>query len=121
LFAGEEFRLAAGLELAKNLFAQFGEGQISSIASVHEDEQSATIFGVSIPLGPVTLFCEKVYLSDEDQVELKRALESASPDATFSIRFKIEHGCPVQAYYARWLPEEEAKAIATWLPLGGSS
>ncbi|MEK6281578.1 MAG: hypothetical protein AABN95_14585 [Acidobacteriota bacterium] len=117
LYEGSELRVVAGLATARNIFAEFGEGKIGSLASQHENEQTATIFGVDIPLGPVTIFCEKVYLSPEDRVELQQALEGAKPDATFSIKFKIVKDCPIQAYYPNWLSSDEANAISLpkWL------
>jgi len=113
LFGGEELKSVVGRETAQNILAQFGDGQVQSLGSQHKDDQLATIFGVEIPLGPVTLFCEKVYMTAEDVAKLKQALAQTSADTAFPIRLTIATGCPVHAYYPQWLPPEELKEVPT--------
>lgn len=107
LFACEELKSVVGQETAQNILAQFGGGEVQSLASQHKDDQIVTIFGVEIPLGPVTLFCEKVYMTADYVAELRQALAQGSVDTAFPIRLTIATSCPVQAYYPKWLPREE--------------
>jgi hypothetical protein len=113
LFAGEELRSTVGRETAQNVLAEFGEGQVQSLASQHKDDQIVTIFGAEIPLGPLTIFCEKVYMTADDVAEFREALAQTSADTTFAIRLTIAKGCPVHAYYPKWLPPEELKELPT--------
>ena len=111
LFAGEDLKSVVGRETAQNILAQFGEGQTQSIASQHKDDQIVTIFGVDIALGPVTFFCEKVFMTAEDVAQLRESLTQNSDGATFPIRLTIAKGHPVHVYYPKWLSPEEVKEL----------
>jgi hypothetical protein len=52
-------------------------------------------------------------MTDNDIAELREALAQISSGAAFPIRFTVATGCPVHAYYPKWLPPEELRELPT--------
>jgi hypothetical protein len=79
--------------------------------AIHFESQLVVIFGTHVMLGPVTFFCDRTYITDEDLDDLRQQLLNASPENNINIRFSPFENCSVEARYINWLSEEEAAAI----------
>ena len=79
--------------------------------ALHFEGQLVSIFGTYVPLGPVTLFCDRSYITKEDLEALRKDLEVAAPGSYLSIKFTPFEECPIEARYIKWLPNDEAAAI----------
>jgi hypothetical protein len=79
--------------------------------AIHFEGQVVVIFGTDVMLGPVTFFCDRTYITDEDLEDLRKEVEVATPESSINIRFTPFEDCSVEARYINWLPEEEAIAI----------
>jgi hypothetical protein len=107
-----------GVELAKNALEGFADGEPTSMLWHYSENQTAIIFGINVPLGPVILSCEKTVITEEDKEKIRKALESVAEGEDFQgipIRFTPVEDCPVEARYPKWLPEEEAAALDNML------
>lgn len=95
----------AGEDFGRNLLQHFGDGSVHSMAMQYAETQTVTIFGTDIEMGPVTLTCEKVFLTAEDVEALRNGLESLGPDSVLPVRLTIADGCPIRAWYPKWMPK----------------
>jgi hypothetical protein len=105
----------SNVEQARSALESFDSGTAAPMA-LHFDGQVVVIFGTYVPLGPVTLFCDRTYIAKEDLENLRKDVDAAVPGSSISIRFTPFDGCPIEARYIKWLPENEAAAI-TQLPM----
>ena len=95
---------------AKSVLGSIVSGRPVAIA-IHFEGQVEVIFGTHVMLGPVTFFCDRTYIADEDLEDLRKKVEVATPESSINIRFTPFQDCSVEARYINWLPEEEAIAI----------
>jgi hypothetical protein len=95
---------------AKSAIESFVTGEPISMA-IHFEGQIVNIFGTHVMLGPVTFFCDRTYIADEDLEDLRKKVEVATPESSINIRFTPFEDCSVEARYINWLPEEEVIAI----------
>jgi hypothetical protein len=116
LYQPGELKITGGAELAQSFVQGFADRQLHYITSTYNEEQFETIFGVEIPLGPVTVFCEKVYMKDEDYVELSHAFQNVTKDAEFVIKLQTGQDALPQAYFPRWLPAAAIKQLPFTIP-----
>jgi hypothetical protein len=100
----------SNLEQARSTLEYFGSGAPIPMA-LHFDGQVVVIFETYVPLGPVTLFCDRTYIEKEDLANLRKDVDAALPGSSISIRFSPFEGCLIEARYLRWLPDDEAAAI----------
>ncbi len=98
------------VEQAKQALETFKDGNSVSMA-VHFDAQVMDIFGTHVMLGPVTLFCNRMYIAPKDLEELREQLQSAQSDDMIKIRFSPFEDDTIEARYVNWLPDDEAEAI----------
>ncbi len=98
------------IEQAKVALETFASGRPAPMA-IHFQGQVVVIFGTDVMLGPVTLFCDRTYITAEDLEELRKQLQNAKPHSTIEIRFTPFEDCPIEARYVNWLPDHEAAAI----------
>lgn len=98
------------VEQAKNALTAFASGQPIPMALTFEGEV-VSIFGTYVPLGPVTLFCARSYITKNDLEALRKDLEVAAPGSYLSIQFTPFEECAIEARYIKWLPKDEAAAI----------
>jgi hypothetical protein len=98
------------VDQAKNALEAFASEKPIAMA-LHYEGQVVRIFGTHVPLGPVTLFCARSYITKNDFDELRQSLEVAVPGSSLSIQFTPFNECPIEARYMRWLPKHEAAAI----------
>lgn len=98
------------VEQAKNALESFASEKPIAMA-LHFDGQVVKIFDTYVPLGPVTLFCSRSYVTNEDLQALQKDLEAAAPGTSLSIKFTPFEDCPIEARYIKWLPTNEAEAI----------
>lgn len=98
------------IEQAKLALDTFTSGA-PALMAIHFAGQVVVIFGTPVMLGPVTLFCERTYITAEDLEHLRQQLKSASDESKITIRFTPFENCPIEARYVNWLPENEAEAI----------
>ena len=97
------------VEQAKNALESFASEKPIAMA-LHFEGQVVIIFGVHVPLGPVTLFCARSYITKDDLEALRKDLEVAAPGSSLSIRFTPFEECPIEARYIKWLPKDEAES-----------
>lgn len=100
----------SNVEQARAALETFAEGKPQPMA-LHFEYQVVVILGTHVPLGPVTFFCDKAYITREDLETLSRELEASTSESSINIRFTPYEGSSVEARYINWLPEEEASAI----------
>ncbi|MGI9068874.1 MAG: hypothetical protein ACR2HX_21035 [Pyrinomonadaceae bacterium] len=98
------------VEQAKNALESFAREKPIAMA-LHFEGEVVRIFGTHVPLGPVTLFCARSYITKNDLEALRRDLEVAAPGGYLSIQFTPFEECPIEARYIKWLPKDEAEAI----------
>lgn len=98
------------VEQAKNAVESFANEQCVPMA-LHFEGQVVMIFGTPVPLGPVTLFCDRSYITRNDLEALRKELEIAVPGSYLSINFTPFEKCPIEARYIKWLPKDEADTI----------
>jgi hypothetical protein len=79
--------------------------------ALHYEGEIVRILGTHVPLGPVTLFCARSYITKKDLESLLTELEVAPPGTYLSVRFTPFEECPIEARYINWLPTDEAAAI----------
>jgi hypothetical protein len=100
----------SNVEQARSALESFNSGTPAPMA-LHFDGQVVVIFGTYVPLGPVTLFCDRTYIAKEDLENLRKDVGAAVPGSSISIRFTPFDACPIEARYIKWLPDDEAAAI----------
>ncbi len=98
------------VEEAKSALESFASEKPIAMA-LHFEGQVVMILGAPVPLGPVTLFCARSYITKTDLEALRKDLAVASPGSDLSIKFTPFEECPVEARYLNWLPKDEAEAI----------
>jgi hypothetical protein len=98
------------IEEAKSVLESFKD-EIPHPMAVHFRDQVTVIFGKHIPLGPVTFFCDRTYVTAHDLEELGRQLHNVDQEGTVSVRFTPFEDCPIEARYVRWLPDHEAAEL----------
>jgi hypothetical protein len=98
------------VEQAKIAVESFANEKPVAMALTFEGEV-VIIFGTHVPLGPVTLFCNRSYITKYDLEELQKSIEAASPGSFLTIKFTPFEECPIEARYIKWLPKDEASAI----------
>lgn len=98
------------VEQARNALESFASEKPIPMA-LHFEEQVVNIFGTYVLLGPVTLFCDRSYITKKDLEALRKDLEVAAPGTYLSIKFTPFEGCPIEARYIKWLPKDEADTI----------
>lgn len=70
-------------------------------------EQTEKLFGVDIPLGPVTVTCLQTRIFEEDIPSLTAAIDAAKPDDLIPVRFRPTGNYPMEVTYHNWLPKAE--------------
>lgn len=100
----------SSVEQAKNVLDTFANGQPAAMA-IQFTGQVVVIFGHHIILGPVTLFCNRTYITTEDLDDLRKQIQNANSESAIKIRLTPLENCPIEARYVNWLPEDEAEAI----------
>ena len=98
------------IEEAKSVLESFKDEMPHPMA-IHFGDQVAVIFGEHIPLGPVTFFCDRTYVTADDLEDLRRQLDDRDLEGTVSVRFTPFEDCPIEARYVKWLPEHEAAEL----------
>ena len=98
------------VEQAKAALEAFANGRPAPMA-IHFDNQVVSIFDTDVMLGPVTLFCDRTYITTEDIAELREQLRNVKKQGTVRIRLTPFENCSIEARYVNWLPEDEAEAI----------
>jgi hypothetical protein len=98
------------VEQAKNALESFA-GKKPIAMALHFEGQVVSILGTHVPLGPVTLFCARSYITKNNLEALRKDLEVAAPGSYVSIEFTPFEECPIEARYIQWLPKAEAEAI----------
>jgi hypothetical protein len=109
-YAARPWESISNVEQATSTFESFNRGTPTPMA-IHFENQVIIILGRYVPLGPVTLFCDRTHITKEDLDALRRDLDAAIPGSFLSIRFTPFEECPIEARYIKWLPEDEAEAI----------
>ncbi|MGH8553120.1 MAG: hypothetical protein ACRERS_07480, partial [Methylococcales bacterium] len=109
-YKSEPWFCVSNLDQVKYALETFEKSQLGSM-TVHYDNQTAVIFGTSVALGPVKVFCKRMTITDDDLKELKSDVENNPFKSSFRICFTPVEGCPVEARYIRWLPMEEARVM----------
>lgn len=109
-YKAEPWTSVSNVEQARAALENFIGGEPHPMA-LHFEEQIVVIFGTHVPLGPVTFFNDRTYITKEDLVALREELEASTPESSIHIRYTPYEGSPVEARYVNWLPEEEASAI----------
>jgi hypothetical protein len=112
-YKAKPWTVESNLEQAKKALEQFASGEPAPTA-IHYQGQAIKIFGVEVPLGPVTLFCDRTIITKEDQEKLRIEIENQPPDATVHSRFTPFEGCPIEARYINWLPADEAVVLRSY-------
>jgi hypothetical protein len=100
----------SNVEQARGALESF-VGEKPAPMAIHFEGEVVVIFGTHVMLGPVTFFCDRTYITDEDLDDLREQLLNSSPESTIHIRFTPFENCLVEARYINWLPEEEAVAM----------
>lgn len=100
----------SNIEQGKSALESFVSGEPVPMA-IHFESQVVVIFGTHVMLGPVTFFCDRTYITNEDLEDLRKEVEVAIPEGDINIRFTPFEDCSVEARYINWLPEEEATTI----------
>lgn len=98
------------VEQVKEALQSFANEKPLAMA-LHFEDELVSILGIYIPLGPVTLFCSRSYITKIDFAILQKGLEIAAPGSYLRIKFTPLEGCPIEARYVKWLPHGEAAAI----------
>lgn len=109
-FTAKPWVIVSSIEQARSALESFA-GKQPKPTAVHFEGQEVIIFGTHLMLGPVTFFCDRTYIKDEDLGDLRRQLESASEKSNINIRFTPFEGCLIEARYINWLPASEAAAM----------
>ena len=109
-YAAEPWESISTVEQARSSLESFASERPVPMA-LHFEGQVVVIFGTYVPLGPVTLFCDRTYITKEDLEVLRKDLDVAVPGNSISIRFTPLEECPIEARYIKWLPDDEATAI----------
>lgn len=100
----------SSIEQARSALETFANGNPAAM-TVHFEGQVVLIWGVHVMLGPVTLFCNRTFITTEDLEDLRKQLQKASEGRKIRIRFSPYKECPIEARYINWLPEDEAQII----------
>ncbi len=79
--------------------------------ALHFEGEVVKILGSNVPLGPVTLFCARSFITKNDLNKLRRDVKMAAPGSYLKIKFTPFEECPIEARYIQWLPKDEAEAI----------
>jgi hypothetical protein len=109
-YEAQPWTSVSSVEQAKQALETFSSGRPAPMA-IHFEGQVIPIFGAHVMLGPVTVFCDRTYITAEDLEDLRNQLQDPRSDGTIKIRFTPFEGCPIEARYVNWLPPEEAQAI----------
>jgi hypothetical protein len=109
-YKAEPWVSTSSIEQAKSAIASFERGAPLQTA-LHFQEQTVVIFGTQVPLGPVTFFCDRTYITEEDMETAKRNIKAANPEGKVSIRLTPFEDCPIEARYINWVPVEESVAL----------
>jgi hypothetical protein len=109
-YIAEPWTSVSDVEQARAALETFASREPHPMA-LHFEDQTVVIFGTHVPLGPVTFFCDRVYITREDLETLRRDLEASTLGSTINVHFTPYEECPIEARYINWLPEEEAAAI----------
>jgi hypothetical protein len=110
-YTAKPWESISNFEQAKSALELFNLGRPAPMA-LHYEDQVVVIFGRCVPLGPVTLFCDSTYITEEDLEVLRKDLATAVPESSISIRFTPFEECPIEARYLKWLPEDQAASIS---------
>lgn len=98
------------LEEAKRVLESF-KGETPQPTAVHFHDEVSVIFGEHIPLGPVTLFCDRTYVTTADFEDIQRQLQDLNDQETVKIRFTPFDDCQIEAQYLDWLSEDDATQL----------
>src|SRR5206468_3408274 len=109
-YTAQPWESISSVEQARNALESFDSGTPAPMA-LHFEDQHVIVFGRSIPLGPVTFFCSRAHITEEDREILRKNLGRAVAGSSISIRFTPFDDSPIEARYIKWLPEDEAAAI----------
>lgn len=105
--AAEPWVSVSNVEQAKAALESVAGGE-SMPAALHVEDQVVVILDKNVSLGPVTFFCDRTYITNEDLEALRKNVENSTPESTINVRLTPYEECPVEARYINWLPEDEA-------------
>lgn len=100
----------SSVEQAKSMLEDFGDGRPRPTVLYYPEEQSMSVFGVDVPLGPVLIGVARTYIAPEDLSRLRSEV-AAAPGDEVQVRLSPYEDCPAEVRYMRWLPVKEAAAI----------
>jgi hypothetical protein len=100
----------SNLEQAKSALERFADDAKAYLSQFLE-EFGTTIFGRNIPLGPVVIVYEQVYIAPVDYENLERAVASGPSETVFNIVLTPVEGLSPEAKFLNWLPSEEADKL----------
>ena len=101
----------SSVEQAESMLKDFGDGRPRPTVLYYPEEQSMSVFGVDVPLGPVLIGVQRTYIAPEDLSKLRNEVAAAVPDDEVQVRLSPYEGCPAEVRYMRWLPVQETAAI----------
>lgn len=110
MYQAEPWVSVSKVEQAESALESFTTKETIPMA-LHFDDQVVMIFGTPVQLGPVTLFCNRSYIAEQDLEALRKDLKVAVPGSYVSIKFTPFEGCPIEGRYINWLPKDEADAV----------
>lgn len=98
-------------ETIQTALETFAGGKTAPIVMHHLEEQGMSVLGVEVPLGPMLVGVQRVYMKPEDFEALRSAVDTAEPESLITARFSPYEDCPAEAHYMRYLPVDHAAAI----------
>jgi hypothetical protein len=109
-YKAEPWVSVSTLEQARGALETYDGGE-SRPTALHFQGQAVVVFGTKVPLGPVTFFCDRTYITEKDMEELRRNVATATLEGKINIRFTPFEDCPIEARYINWVPADEAAAL----------